>query len=61
MAAGFANTAIDLALAGKSGEMVGGLAGSEILSRPPLADVMGVKKTVPPLDYLNKQLKLLEL
>ncbi len=61
LAAGFANTAIDLALAGKSGEMVGGLAGSEILSRPPSGRNGGVKKTVPPLDYLNKQLKLLEL
>ncbi len=58
LAAAFANTAVDLALSGRNGEMVG-LVGSKIHSLP-LSDVMGAKKTVP-LDYLNKQLELLAL
>jgi 6-phosphofructokinase len=58
LAAGFANKAVDLALAGRTGEMVG-LAGKEIKSQP-LADVIGVKKTIP-ADVLSEKLKLLAL
>lgn len=56
IALGFANEAVDLALAGKSGQMVGLRQGK--VGHTPLKDVIGVKKTMD-VDYLEQQLKLL--
>lgn len=56
LAAQFANYAVDLAVAGKSGEMTA-LAGGEMASLP-LAEIMGGKKTIE-RGFLSKQLKLL--
>ncbi|NMB02727.1 MAG: ATP-dependent 6-phosphofructokinase [Firmicutes bacterium] len=56
LAANYANQAVDLALAGKTGHMVARKNGQA--HAVPLADVVGTKKLVG-LDYLTKQLELL--
>lgn len=56
LAASFANQAVDLALAGKSGKMVAQMNGKA--HSVALSDVIGAKKMID-LDYLQKQLRLL--
>lgn len=56
LAANYANQAVDLALAGKTGNMVARKDGRA--HAVPLADVVGQKKLID-LDYLHKQLQLL--
>lgn len=56
LAANYANQAVDLALAGNTGQMVARKNGRD--HAVPLTDVLGTKKLVD-LDYLTKQLKIL--
>lgn len=56
LAASFANQAVDLALAGKTGNMVAQMNGRA--HYVPLKDVIGGKKMIP-VEYLEKQFKLL--
>lgn len=56
LAANYANQAVDLALAGNTGQMVARKNGHD--HAVPLTDVLGTKKLVD-LDYLTKHLKML--